>query len=111
MVRPKEFENLTATTIKVENDVLEKAKRMFNVSEICREALAKAINEPERIDEYNKKNKIKGKLKGIPKKFIRKAENFIVEDPTVASRWAEVANQRYNKSINSQDLLDFVCYK
>ena len=87
--RPQEFYNMTVTTINVERDVLEKAKRMLNVSEVCRNAL---------------------KFKGIPKKFIRKVENFIVDDPNAAQRWAKVANDRFNSNIGPQDIVNFISY-
>jgi len=108
--RPQEFYNMTVTTINVERDILEKAKRMLNISEVCRNALAQAVNDPEIIKRYNEKKEMKLKFKGIPKKFIRKVENFIVDDPNAAQRWAKVANDRFNSNIGPQDIVNFISY-
>ncbi len=109
--RPKEFDNLTTTTINVESRVLEKAKRMFNVSEVCRNALAQAIDDVEIIKKHEKEKQLKNKFIGVPRKFVRKAENFIVQNPETAERWAQVVNQKFNKRITPEDMIDFISYR
>ena len=90
---------------------MERAKKLVNISEVCREALARQINDPEVVEKYKKKKTLKSKFVGIPKKFVKKAENYIVSDPSTAERWANVANERFKVTMTPEDLISFISYQ
>ena len=111
MVRPRNFDNLAITSISIERNTLDRAKEMnINISEICREALAREINDPEIVKQAEKKKSITEKFMNVPSMLRRKLVNFVGEDPRRAERWACILNERCNTTFQPQEIMEYVYY-
>lgn len=108
-MRPREFEDLTTTSITVPRSLLKQATSLkINISEICREAMAKALDNPEAIQKTKQKSKLKEKFKGIPRHYLNEMERHIAMKGTAcAVRWAAEANKLWNVELSSQDCVNY----
>lgn len=114
MPRPRIYEDLTSTSVKVERRQLQEAIDLgINISELVRDALNNALKTP---DTRARKKEAEKKMKGVPVKLKRKAismvEREMVEDPDfapgVASHWASEINRVCHTSVEPKDLIDLV---
>ncbi len=104
MSRPKEHQNLRYTTISVDGNVLDKALVMgFNVSEICRQAIASAVNDP-------RQKALVEKFRGIPKIGLKRVRRILMRTTNpieVAERLAKQMTERFGIPVTGKDLLDY----
>ncbi len=73
MSRPRIYENLRATNILLESEIVDRAKEIgINISEICREALLNIINDPVLRKKYSKFDRITEDTKKLVLEIIKK---------------------------------------
>lgn len=110
MARPKEFEDLTTTSLTVGRQQLQEGKeRGLNLSDIFRDALNSALKTPVRkVKEKNLAARIKKKIRGIPVKFVDLNLSIVAKNPGKAGQQANFMNARCNTSLTGQDLLALV---
>jgi len=71
--RPKQYDNLAQTSISIEYEVLERAKKEgINISEVCRNSLLDVINDPIMKKKYSKFSRIPDDTKKMVLRVIKK---------------------------------------
>lgn len=82
MERPKKFEGFVQISISVPENHIELAKIMgINISEICRHALAVAVNDKESLEQHKKKEKVKKKALNVPRPLLNNLINTAINHP------------------------------
>lgn len=100
--RPRIYPELVAINVMVNRASLETAKNMqLNISQICRDALDNAVNDPVQID-------ITNKFASIPKIEMVKVRKFVLKDTSRAGYWADWLNKKYNTKLEPSDILDWL---
>lgn len=110
MARPKEFEDLTTTSLTVGREQLREAKdRGLNLSDLLRGALNSALKTPVKRAKASKTSaRVKKKIRGIPKILMHMKLGMVAKNPSVADRHAVSLNARCNTSLTGQDLLTLI---
>lgn len=110
MARPKEFEDLTTTSLTVGRKQLQEAKDIgLNLSDLFRIALNTALRTPaKKSKEKQLAARIKRKIKGIPVRFIDRSLGIVADNPACADKRANFINGKCNTDLTGQDLLALV---
>lgn len=104
MPRPIEHGDLITTSVKINQNLLERAKELnLNVSEICRQALLYAIGNPRTI-------KLHAKFSEIPKELIAIMRRRVIQNSGSANHWASVIQKKCGVVVTKKEIIDY-CYR
>lgn len=102
--RPREFEDLATTSIKVPMELIKNCRAIgLNISDICRVALVRAVNSP-RAKELQK---IQDKFKEVPVHFLGCIDRYVTKDPNKKEIWTNIINKKCGTKLTPQDILDY----
>ena len=106
--RPLEFEDLTTTSVTLERYLIEEAKKSgINISEVCREALAKAIKSPE----VKRKIELRDKFKMVPKMRMRRIRRMVEQADNkiqAIEKWTNWINDKFDLGITLEELQEYL---
>jgi hypothetical protein len=106
MARPRVYEDLVTTSVKVDRKALYQAMdRGINISELLRDALTLALRSP--TGKVPKTQAAK-RFIGVPVPLKNKAMKHAGLDPRTAEAWANIINNRCNTSLKPKDILDMI---
>ncbi len=110
MARPKEFEDLTTTSLTVGRKQLQEARdRNINLSDLLRGVLAGVLKTPvKRSKDSRASAKVKKKIRGIPKMLMNMKLGIVAKNPARADQHASSLNIRCNTSLTGEDLLALI---
>jgi len=110
MPRPAEYEDLTHTTITLPMQLKKEALRIgINISDVCRSALAAAINNPE----IQKPANIREKFKKVPKERMNKIRRLLdaaADRDKAAEVWAKWIKENFELEVTAEELLEYVVH-
>jgi len=114
MARPTKFNDLTTTSVTIERDMLNEAKRLnINISDVLKKALAEVLN-TNIVEKRKEKPKLE-KMK-IPKPLLKKMESVVAMNPEGIPNWANILNNKCGMIIKSSgydmvtsdDILEYI---
>ncbi len=110
MARPKEFEDLTTTSLTVGRRQLKEAKeRDLNLSDLFREALNSVLKTPvKRAKDSKASARVKKKIRGIPKMLMNMKLGIVAKNPSAADRHATSLNMKCNTELTGEDLMSLI---
>lgn len=101
---PKEriYDNLTPTNILIEAEILKRARlEKMNISEVCRNCILKALNDPILLKKYDKFAKVPEKIKKLVLEIIK-------NDPANVPGCLRILKRQSGLTFGSLEFLEWV---
>ncbi len=105
MPRPREYEGLRNTTLTLPDYMIQKALDMrINISEICREAIARAIQDEKYIGRIEKQEESREMFKGMSEEEFKSMVKTVTIQPSYIPKLIEWLEEKYGIKATEDNL-------